>query len=89
MQHPGAVAQPAVGHRHVAGAALVAAHDDADRVLVGQRTGQPDIALAGHAEDLIDVVRFQAFRQQAGNGTGHVGDVSWMIVSAPEQRTSG
>ena len=31
-----------------------------------------DIALAWHTEDLIDVVRLQAFRQQAGNGTGHL-----------------
>ena len=70
-RHPGAVAQPAVGHRHVAGAALVPADDDADRIALDQRAGQPDIALAGHAIDLVDVVRFEAFRQQAGDGLGH------------------
>ena len=69
---PGTVAQPAVGHRHKARTPLVPAHHDADRVLVDQRAGQPDIALARHAVDLVDIMRFKTFRQQAGDGLGHV-----------------
>src|SRR5579863_1414402 len=65
------------------------AHDQPQRVHVGQRVDQPDIAFAWHAEDLIDVVGFQAFGKQAGNGTGHFADVSWFLVQRPGQRTSG
>ena len=67
----GAVAQPAVGHRHVAGAAFVPAHHHADGVPLQHRAGEADIALAGDAEDLVHVMRFQALRQQAGDGAGH------------------
>ncbi len=70
--HAGAVAQPAVGHRHKAGPALVTADDHTDRVLFNQRAGQSDIALARHAIDLVDIMRFEAFGQQAGDGLGHV-----------------
>src|SRR4051794_40823360 len=51
----------------------MAANDDTDRVALDQRAGQPDIALAGHAIDLIDIVRFEALRQQAGDAAGHFG----------------
>ena len=83
-RHPGAVAQPAVGHRHVAGAALVAADDDADRVALDQRAGQPDIALARHAIDLVDIMRFEAFRQQAGDGSGHRSKALSVRMRLPE-----
>ena len=72
----GAAAQAAIGDRHVAGATFMAAHDQSQRVHVGERVDQPDIALAGNAEHLVDVMRFQALGEQAGNGTGHCGDVS-------------
>ena len=94
MQHAGAVAQAAVRDRHEAGAALVPADDEAERIHVGQRIDQPDIALAGHAENLIDIVRFQAFGQQAGNGAGHLDNVSsthsnGRFTQRAGQRTSG
>jgi hypothetical protein len=41
----------------------VAADDYSDRVSLEQRAGQADIALAGHAEDLIDIMGLQAFGQ--------------------------
>ena len=43
---------------------------------VGLINALTDIALPRHAEDLIDVVCLQAFRQQAGDGTGHLDGVS-------------
>jgi hypothetical protein len=67
----GSLAQPPVRHRHEAGACLVAAHHDTDRVALDERAGEPNIALAGHAIDLVDVVRFEAFRQEAGDGSAH------------------
>ena len=70
--HPGARPHPPVRHRHEPGPALVPADHHADRVHVGQRVGQADIAFARHAENLIHIMRFQTFRQQAGNGSGHV-----------------
>ena len=83
-RHPGAVAQPAVGDRHIAGAALVAADDDADRVALDEGAGQPDIALAGDAVDLVDIMRFEAFRQQAGDGVGH----RWEPIRGGEEAPS-
>src|ERR1051325_8138265 len=49
----------------------MAAYDDADRIAFEQKTRQPDIALARHAIDLVDVMRFEAFGQQAGDGAAH------------------
>ena len=70
-RNAGAVAQPPVGDRHIAGAGLVAAHDDADRIAFEQKARQPDIALAWYAIDLVDIMRFEAFSQQAGDGAAH------------------
>ena len=72
----GAVAQPSVGHRHVASTALMPAHHHADGVPLQHRAGEADIALAGDAKDLVYVMRFQALRQQAGDGAGHCHDIS-------------
>ena len=72
----GAVAQPAVGDGHEAGPALMPADDHADGVAFGQHAGQADVAFAGDAEDLVDVVGFQTVRQQAGDGGGHLGAFS-------------
>jgi hypothetical protein len=69
----GPIAQPPLGDRHIAGAGLVTADDDADRIALEQKAGQPDIALARHAIDLVDIMRFEAFRQQAGDGAAHLG----------------
>ena len=77
----GAVAQPAVGHRHVAGAAFVPADDDADRVALDEGAGQPDIAFAGDAVDLVDFMRFEAFRQEAGDGPAHLRRIPWLRVA--------
>jgi hypothetical protein len=49
----------------------LAADDDADRIALEQEAGQPDIALARHAIDLVDIMRFEAFGQQAGDGAAH------------------
>jgi len=75
-RHPRTIAQPSVGHRHIAGAPFVPADDDADRIALEQKAGQPDIALARHAIDLIDIMRFEAFRQQAGDSAAHRGNSS-------------
>jgi len=70
QRHAGPVAQPPIGHRHVTGPRLVPTYDKANRIALNERAGQPDIALAGHAIDLIDIVRFEALRQQAGTPWG-------------------
>jgi hypothetical protein len=45
-----------VGHRHEAGAVLVAASHDVDGGTIVQRVEDREIALAGHAEDAVDRV---------------------------------
>jgi hypothetical protein len=45
----------------------VTADHDADRIALDQGVGHPDIALARNAIDLVDIVRFEAFGQQAGS----------------------
>ncbi len=67
----GASGQLAVGFGHVGGAGLVAADDDLDLVShVGQGVEHGEIALARHAEDLVDPVHHQGFDQTAGGGSG-------------------
>ncbi|MNJ26376.1 hypothetical protein D3C77_208570 [compost metagenome] len=67
----GTARQLAIGLGHVGGAGLVAADDDLDLVAhVGQGVEHGEIALARHAEDLVDPVHHQGFDQTAGGGSG-------------------
>ena len=78
-QHPGpAAAHPPVGGGHERRAAFVPADDQAHAVVVGQCVGHAEVRLAGHAIDQIDIVRFEAVHQQAGDGLGHcLGFLGW------------
>ena len=59
MQMPGAVGQPGTGIRHHGGTRLVAAHGERDGGVV-ERVEHREIALARHAEDVIDALRHEA-----------------------------
>jgi hypothetical protein len=67
----GPAGQFAVRLRHVAGARLVPADDQLRRSSFDQRAGESDVALAGHAEDAIDAVRFETLSQDRSNSSTH------------------
>jgi hypothetical protein len=67
--NPGAAAELTVGEGHVAGPGLVPADDDLHRAATfDEGAGESDVALAGDAEDAVDVVGFEAFDQETGDG---------------------
>ena len=71
-QHPGAPAAHAPVRRgHERRPALMAADDQPHAIVIGHRVGEAEIALAGHAIDDIDVVRFEAVDDGAADGVGH------------------
>ena len=66
-------AHPPIGGGHERGAALMTANDQAHAVGVHQGVGEAEIALAGHAIDQVDVVRFETIDHQTAHGARHVG----------------
>jgi hypothetical protein len=75
-RHPGPVPKPPVRRRHESRPRLVPADDDPGRVPLHQCAGEPDIAFTGNAKNLVDIMGFQAIRQEAGNGLGHAASFS-------------
>ncbi len=74
----GLAGQLAIGLGHVGGAGLVAAGDDPDAIgNIGQGVEQRQIALAGHAEHVVDPVGEQALDDPVGGG-GLGAHVDWV-----------
>jgi len=65
------LAHAPVGGGHERGTPLVAADDQAGAVVVDQRVGQAEIALARHAVDQVDVVGVETVDQQARDRAAH------------------
>jgi len=71
-QHSGAAAaHPPVGGGHERRPALVPADDEPHPVVVGHRVGEAEIALARHAIDEVDVVRFETVDDKPADRVGH------------------